>query len=593
MKELQYLNKFFLRYKWRLLLGILFVTASNYFGILIPQKIRDALDFVHSRIQDIKSGGLSPQNEDLQYTLLIFGLTVISYMVIKGVFMFLMRQTIIVTSRLIEYDMRKELYEHLQTLDTGYYKMSKTGDLMARISEDVSKVRNYLGPGILYGINLVSLFGMTIYAMFSVNAQLAIYTLIPLPILSLSIYYVSTLINHKSTFIQQQLSKLTSISQEVFSGIRVVKSYGKERQFNAYFQTESEEFKSRSMDLARVNAYFHPLMILLINLSTLIVLLVGGYQIGKGTITTGNIAEFIIYVNMLTWPVTSIGWIASIIQEAEASQARINQLLKQEATLPEGDLKLDQCKGNIRFDHVTFTYPDTGIKALDDISIEAKTGERIAIVGKTASGKSTLAELLLGMYLPDNGSITIDGINIRRIDKASLRQFIGYVPQDVFLFSDTVTHNIIFGASQKTQEDAAAFAEYASVKDDILRLPNQFDTVVGERGVTLSGGQKQRISIARALIKNPEIVILDDCLSAVDTETEQKILTYLNTALAGKTAIVITHRLTSLIDFDRIYLLENGQITEQGSHDALMSLNGAYYELYQKSLHQKEKAEII
>jgi ATP-binding cassette subfamily B protein len=334
-------------------------------------------------------------------------------------------------------------------------------------------------------------------------------------------------------------------------------------------------------------------MILLINLSTLIVLLVGGYQVGKGTITTGNIAEFIIYVNMLTWPVTSIGWIASIVQEAEASQARINQLLTQQPTLPEGDLNLDQCHGSIRFDHVSFTYPDTGIEALKDISLEAKTGERIAIVGKTASGKSTIAELLLGMYLPDTGEITIDGINVRNIDKASLRHFIGYVPQDVFLFSDSVTNNIIFGAPDKHEEDAAVFAEYASVKEDILRLPQQFETVVGERGVTLSGGQKQRISIARALIRNPEIVILDDCLSAVDTETEQKILSYLNTALSGKTAIVITHRLTSLIDFDRIYLLEQGKITEQGSHEQLMALNGAYYDLYQKSLHQKEKVEII
>ncbi|MBK8109188.1 MAG: ABC transporter ATP-binding protein [Saprospiraceae bacterium] len=588
MKELQYLNKFFIRYKWRLLLGILFVTASNYFGILIPQKIRDALDFVHGKVFEIKNEGLQANDDQLQKTLLIFGLTVISFMIIKGIFMFLMRQTIIVTSRLIEYDMRKEVYDHLQTLDTAYYKMSKTGDLMARISEDVSKVRNYLGPGILYGINLISLFAMTIYAMFSVNSQLAIYTLIPLPILSLSIYYVSSLINEKSTVIQQQLSKLTSISQEVFSGIRVVKSYGKEDQFNEYFASESEDFKAKSMNLAKINAYFFPLMILLINLSTLIVLLVGGFQVGKGGVTAGNIAEFIIYVKMLTWPVTSIGWIASIIQEAEASQARINQLLAVKPGLPTGNINLKNCVGDIKFDNVSFTYPDTGIQALKNINLDIKSGERVAIVGRTASGKSTLAELLLGMYLPGSGHISIDGNDLRDINKKDLRNFIGYVPQDVFLFSDTVTHNITFGNPAKDQEEAALFAEHASVKEDILRLPQQFDTIVGERGVTLSGGQKQRISIARALIKGPEIVILDDCLSAVDTETEQRILNYLNTALAGKTAIIITHRLSSLADFDRIYFLDHGQIIEQGSHEELMAMNGAYTELYQKSQHNNE-----
>ncbi|MBP9193096.1 MAG: ABC transporter ATP-binding protein, partial [Saprospiraceae bacterium] len=537
---------------------------------------------------EIKNEGLPANDEQLQKTLLIFGLTVISFMIIKGIFMFLMRQTIIVTSRLIEYDMRKEVYDHLQILDTAYYKMSKTGDLMARISEDVSKVRNYLGPGILYGINLISLFTMTIYAMFSVNAQLAVYTLIPLPILSLSIYYVSSLINEKSTVIQQQLSKLTSISQEVFSGIRVVKSYGKEDQFNEYFASESEDFKAKSMNLAKINAYFFPLMILLINLSTLIVLLVGGYQVGKGGVTAGNIAEFIIYVNMLTWPVTSIGWIASIIQEAEASQARINQLLAVKPGLPTGNINLKNCVGDIRFDNVSFTYPDTGIQALKNINLHIKSGERVAIVGKTASGKSTLAELLLGMYLPVSGTISIDGHELKDINKSDLRNFIGYVPQDVFLFSDTVTHNITFGNPDKNQEEAALFAEHASVKEDILRLPQQFDTIVGERGVTLSGGQKQRISIARALIKGPEIVILDDCLSAVDTETEQRILNYLNTALAGKTAIIITHRLSSLTDFDRIYLLDHGQIIEQGSHEELMTMNGAYTELYQKSQHNNE-----
>ncbi|MBK8700827.1 MAG: ABC transporter ATP-binding protein [Saprospiraceae bacterium] len=595
MKELQYLNKFFLKYKWRLLLGIAFVTASNYFGILIPQKIRDALDFVQSKVQESKSTTTvaGQLGETLSNTLLFFGLTVITYMVIKGLFMFLMRQTIIVTSRLIEYDMRKELYDHLQTLDTAFYKTSRTGDLMARISEDVSKVRNYLGPGILYGINLISLFAMTIYAMFSVNPTLAIYTLIPLPVLSLSIYYVSSLINEKSTIIQQQMSRLTSISQEVFSGIRVIKSYGKEANFNDYFREESETFKEKSMDLARVNAYFFPLMVLLINLSTLIVLLVGGHQVGNGTITTGNIAEFIIYVNMLTWPVTSIGWIASIIQEAEASQARINQILQTQPGISTKGDKVKNLRGDIVFDHVSFEYTDTAIQALEDLNLKVKAGEKIAIVGRTASGKSTIAELLLGMYEVSKGRILIDGLNINQINKADLRSKIGYVPQDVFLFSDTVSHNITFGVQGKTKEDIEIYADYAAVKEDIMRLPNQFETIVGERGVTLSGGQKQRISIARAFIKNPDIVILDDCLSAVDTETEQRILAYLNESLEGKTAIIITHRVTNLLDFDRIYILDGGRIVEEGSHDELLAMNGYYTDLYNKSKHQGDTPELV
>jgi ATP-binding cassette, subfamily B, multidrug efflux pump len=587
LKNLLYLNKFFIKYKWRLLLGVLFVSLSNYFGILIPQKIREALDFAQKEVLIAKNSGTAIHDahlETLNSSLIKFAIIVVGFMVLKGVFMFLMRQTIIVNSRLIEYDMRKELFDHMQSLDTAYFKRNRTGDLMARITEDVNKVRNYLGPGILYGINLLSLFVFTIYAMFSVNAKLAIFTLIPLPFLSLSIYYVSSLINKKSTDIQQQLSKLTSISQEVFSGIRVIKSYGKEEPFNEYFAQENSTFRKKNIDLGKVNAYFFPLMILLINISTLIVLIVGSFYIADGSVSPGNIAEFIIYVNMLTWPVTSIGWIASIIQEAEASQARLNELLASKNELHVGQHIFKEIKGQIVFDKVNFTYPDSGIEAMKNVSFTIQPGERVAFVGRTASGKSTIAELLLGMYDIHSGTISIDGIDIKEVDRASLRKRIGYVPQDVFLFSDTVANNIAFGTDITDVETIDKYAEFAAVKDDILRLPEQYATVVGERGVSLSGGQKQRISIARAFIKQPDLVILDDCLSAVDTETENSILQYLNVALQNKTSIVITHRVTSLVNFDKIFVIEDGTIIESGTHDTLIDHDGYYAELYQKNM---------
>lgn len=568
----------------------MFVSLSNYFGILIPQKIRQALDFVQVQVEQNKSGFETATGipDELSYTLFIFGVTVIGFMILKGIFMFLMRQTIIVTSRLIEYDMRKEIFAKLETLDASFYKGSRTGDIMARISEDVSKVRNYLGPGILYGINLFSLFSITIIAMISVNPELALYTLIPLPFLSLSIYYVSNLINKKSTVIQGQVSKLTSIAQEVFSGIRVVKSYGKEAQFNQYFKEESETFKTLSLDLAKVNSYFFPLMILLVNLSTLIVLYLGGIKVGNEQLSAGTIAEFIIYVNMLTWPVTSIGWIVSIIQEAEASQQRINELLVTNSEIISGGERLKQIKGLIEFENVNFIYNDSEIHALKNINLKINAGDRIAVVGRTASGKSTFAELLLRIYDVNSGVIKIDGKPIESLNKEDLRVRIGYVPQDVFLFSDTVSNNISFGHENSNQQEIEMFAGYASVKEDILKLPEGFNTIVGERGVTLSGGQKQRVSIARALIKQPDVIILDDCLSAVDTETEHRIIQYLNTAMKDKTSIVITHRISGLFDFDKIIVLDNGEIAEMGSHEELLKQNGIYSELYQNSMMSEE-----
>lgn len=580
MHNLKYLNKYLWRYKWYLLSGTVFVVLSNYFGILIPQKIGDALDFVKEKITSYKAlEGVEKTTmyDELSEVLLIFGATVIGFIILKGILMYLMRQTIIVTSRLIEYDLRKDIFEHLETLDTSFSRMHKTGDLMARITEDVSKVRNYLGPGILYGINLVSLFSMTIYAMFKVNTELAFYTLLPLPFLSYSIYWVSSRINLKSSIIQKQLGRLTSIAQETYSGIRVIKSYGKEKEFNAYFMNESEDFRVKSMDLVRINSLFFPLMILLINISTILVLIIGGHKVANGTISYGNVAEFIIYVNMLTWPVTAIGWIASVIQQAEASQARINELLDTKAKLVTGDVIPDPIKGHILLREVSFVYPDTGIKAIDTLSFEIQPGEKVAVIGKTASGKSTLAELLLRMYDPTEGEVLIDGVNLKEHNIDNLRQKIGYVPQDVFLFSDSVSNNISFGVGEVSEDLVAEMAANAAVKEDILKLPKGFETLVGERGVTLSGGQKQRVSIARAFIKNPDIVILDDCLSAVDTETEQQILGYINTVCKNKTTIVITHRISGIFDFDRILVMEGGKVVENGSPSELANNPESYY----------------
>ena len=585
MQHLSVLRKFFLKYKYHLLLGIVFVAAGNYFRAWQPQVIREALDYVLEQLKayQVADGpGKEAIRSTLNAALFRFGGLVVILALAMGIFMYFMRQTIIVMSRLIEYDQRKEIYDHYQQLDKGFYRRNSTGDMMARITEDVNKVRMYLGPALLYGINLVTLFVMVIYAMLKVDVRLTLYSLLPLPILSLSIYYVSRMIERRSQSIQAKLSQLTAIVQEVFSGIRVVKSYTQEKAFGAHFKRESEEYKLKNMSLALVEAMFVPLMMVLIGLSTILVIFVGGLQVFEGTITTGNIAEFVIYINMLTWPVTSIGWIASIVQQANVSQGRINEFLHTESAIQNTGKIKNRLKGRLTFDHVTFTYPDSGIKAIDNLSFEVEPGQKVAIIGRTASGKSTIADLVLRMYEPTSGKILIDGIPLKEYDLATLRESIAYVPQDVFLFSDTIEANIRFGSQTASRAEVEQYARHAAVYDDIMGLPEGFDTRIGERGITLSGGQKQRISIARALIKHPEFVILDDCLSAVDTHTEHTIIDFLNKELHNKTALIITHRILGMLDYDLILVVDHGRLVEQGTHDQLIAHQGHYYELWQQ-----------
>jgi len=586
VKELFVLNKYFVKYKWHFLFGIVFVALSNYFRVLQPQMIREALDLVMENITLYRQlDGFALQAElysILGYTLLVFGGLVLVLALIMGLFMYFMRQTIIVMSRLIEYDMRKELFNHYERLDLAFYKKNNTGDLMSRITEDVNKVRMYLGPAVLYFINLVTLFVFVIYSMLQVSVELSMYVLAPLPFLSLSIYYVSSLINKRSTIIQQQLATLNSTSQEVYSGIRVVKSYVQEKPMSRFFAGQSQNYMDKSMDLAKINALFFPLMMLLVGVSTILTVYIGGLQVVKGTVTPGNIAEFVIYVNMLTWPVTAIGWIASIIQQAAASQKRINEFLNTNPAIVSPKTEAKAIKGNVAFEEVTFVYPDTGIKALEKVSFSLKPGEKMAIIGRTGSGKTTIADLLLRMYDVSEGQITIDGVDIRQKDLFSLRRQIGYVPQDIFLFSNTISKNIAFGKKEAEQAEIEQFTKYAAVYDDIKGLSEGFDTLVGERGVTLSGGQKQRVSIARALIKKPDIIILDDCLSAVDTNTEAQILGYFKESLQDKTTIIITHRIYAHLRFDKIIVLDEGKVVEAGNHEALLANKGYYFDLYEK-----------
>jgi ATP-binding cassette subfamily B protein len=605
MQHLAYLNKFFWNYRWRFLLGIVFVGLANWFRVWQPKVIRDALDTVVEQVRHYKeTGGIAAHPEafeELGNQIAWFGAAVIALAIMMGLFMFFMRQTIIVMSRLIEYDIRKEIFAHYETLDLAFYKRNSTGDLMSRISEDVSKVRMFLGPAILYGLDLSFLFVLAISSMLRVSVPLTLWSLLPLPFLSISIYWVSTVINKRSEKIQRQLSKLTSTAQEVYSGIRVVKSYGQEAAMGRYFAEESELYRQKSLGLIRIDAFFFPLMLLMVGASTIITVYVGGLQVVKGNITAGNIAEFVIYINMLTWPVTAIGWIASLTQQAAASQKRINEFLHTKPTItnPASNGQAANAlaetvtdsgqtpatsvyQGHVVFENVGFVYPDTGIRALERVSFEIKPGQKLAIIGRTGAGKTTIADLLVRMYDVSEGRILLDGKDLREHDLFMLRRRIGYVPQDVFLFSDTVLGNISFGKEGLTREEAEFYAKRAAVHDDIVSLPKGYESLVGERGVTLSGGQKQRVSIARAFAKQPDIILLDDCLSAVDTHTESRILGYLDQALSDKTAIIITHRIYSMLKFDKIIVLEDHQIVEEGTHEELIRLGGYYAEMYEK-----------
>lgn len=593
MKELSYLNKYLLKYKFRLLLGLLFIIISNVFAIIPAQIVRRSINLVEENIALFRVyEGLELQ--DLIYdifagSILVYGVAILVLALLKGFFTFLTRQTVIVVSRFIEFDLKNEVYEHYQSLPTSFYRRNNTGDLMARISEDVSKVRMYLGPGIMYGLNLFTLFAILIPYMFSVNVRLTLYTLIPLPILSLSIYYVNNIINRRSEEIQRSLSELSTYVQEAFSGIRVIKSFVREEDSANTFVDASNDYKDKSIKLAFVNALFIPLIVALIGLSSVITVFIGGAEVIKGAISPGVIAEFIIYVNMLTWPVTSLGWITSIIQRAAASQKRINEFLHTKNDILPGEVE-KEIKGDVALKNVSFVYPDSGIQALRNISFDVKAGQSIAIVGTTGAGKSTIANVIPRMYDIQEGTITIDGVNIKDYDLHTLRSQIGYVPQDVFLFSDTIYNNITFGSVGITEQQVKEAAYNADLKNTIEDFPEGFGTKLGERGITLSGGQKQRVSIARAIARDPKILVLDDCLSAVDTKTENTILTSLKDIMRGRTTIIISHRVSSAKLADKIVVLDDGEIVEEGTNESLLSRDGFYKNLYDKQM-QADEAE--
>ncbi len=597
MKALFALNKYFWKYRWRLALGVLFVVISNGFAIYPVQVIRTAFDTVLEAVKTYAwFEGSSIQAtffQDLTTILIYFAALVLALAMLKGFFLFLTRMTIIVMSRLIEYDLKNEIFEQYEQLSLSFYKQNNTGDLMNRISEDVSRVRMYFGPAIMYTINLIVLFTLVISTMIRVNPLLTLYVLTPLPLLSISIYYVSHLINKKSERVQRQLSVLSTFVQESFSGIRVIKAYNQQSSKDAFFEQELEDYKNKTLSLVKVNAIFLPMMILLIGLSTILTIFIGGRLAIAGEITMGNIAEFVIYVNMLTWPVASLGWVTSLVQRAAASQQRINEFLDEQPDIQNQSETRRDIQGKITFDRVGFTYTDSGIEALKDISFELNPGESLAIMGRTGSGKSTLAGLINRLYDVEQGEIRIDDVPVKEHHLTDLRHAIGAVPQDVFLFSETIGNNISFGdpKGQVPKDRVEWAAKQALVHDNIMGFPQQYETEVGERGITLSGGQKQRISIARALIAEPSILVFDDCLSAVDTETEKKILTNLKEVMKGKTAMIITHRVSAASQCDRVLVLDDGKIIESGNHEDLLKQEGFYAELYQKQLLEgQEKA---
>lgn len=594
MKDLGYLNKYLLKYKFHLIFGALFIIIANFFAIVPAVIVRYAFDILQRSYGIFSSfEGFELQENTIGIigsSIIILAILILVSALLRGVFLFFMRQTIIVMSRHIEYDLKNEIYEHYQTLPLSFYRKNNTGDLMARISEDVSKVRMYIGPAIMYGINLFTLFLMVIPYMITINPTLTLYSLLPLPVLSLSIYFVSNIINKRSTEIQESLSGLSTYVQEAFSGIRVIKAFVREEEVAKNFETESIEYRDRSLKLAFVQALFMPLIMGLIGLSVILTVWVGSIQVFNGEVSTGNIAEFIIYVNMLTWPVTALGWITSIIQRAAASQKRINEFLDTKTDIVSEKNIEREIDGHIIFDDVSFTYPDSGIQALKNVSFDVRPGESIAIVGTTGSGKSTIANMVCRLYDIDSGQLLVDNVGVKEYNISSLRSQIGYVPQDVFLFSDTIENNIAFGNRAMSKEEIEKAAEDADLLNNIKDFKNGFQTRLGERGITLSGGQKQRVSIARAIAREPKILIMDDALSAVDTKTENAILNAMQRIMQGRTSIIISHRVSSAKLADKVVMLDDGKVVEQGTHDELLRKGGAYKELHDKQLAGEEVA---
>ena len=592
MGALGHLNKYFWKYKWHLFLGIFFTFCSNFFGVVPAQLVRYALDLVTETIDVyFLFKGFALQSvfyEVFASTLFYYGGLIVLMAFIKGIFLFLIRQTLIVMSRHIEYEMKNEIYAHYQTLPLSFYRKQNTGDLMARISEDVSKVRMYVGPSIMYGFNLITVFALVIYYMAKVNVTLMWYVLLPLPILSLSIYYVNSIVMKKSEEIQAGLSSISTLAQEAFSGIRVLKSFVREYHSGQQFAEASINYRKKSLDLVKVDALFTPLISLLVGFSTLLVVYIGSKEVMAGEITVGNITEFIMYVFMLTWPVTALGWTSSQIQRAAASQKRINEFLQAHSELEMGQQISKPISGNWEFKNVSFTYPGSDREILKQITFEIKSGESVALLGTTGSGKSSLAQLMARFYDPSSGDLLLDGVSLKDWDIKHVRKALAHVPQDVFLFSSTIAENISFGQDGMSTEQIMQAAKMTDVYENIMEFPGQFETILGERGVTLSGGQKQRVSIARALAKNPSMLILDDCLSAVDTHTEHKILNNLKKIMVGKTSLIISHRVSSAKLANRIMVLQDGQIVETGNHAQLMKRKGYYYELYQNQLNEEE-----
>lgn len=587
MSALFYLNKYLARYKWHLLLGSLFLLLKNIFQIETPLVVEEVIN----EITVISEGGVMENLDSLMVLGLLAAGKFILLAIISGFFLFLTRQTIIIMSRLIEYDLKNEIYKHYQKLSFNFYKKNATGDLMNRISEDVSQVRMYLGPGIMYTVDLFFLFGLLLYRMLSTNPELTLYVLLPLPLMSLLIYFVSSKLNRQSASVQKSQSRLSTIVQESFSGIRLIKSYAKEKEAEKRFDQEAHRYKDESMGLALTNSFFMPTIILLIGISTILTIYIGGIQAQQGQIKPGEIAEFVIYVNMLTWPFASLGWVTSIIQRAAASQERINEFLKEKPDIVSHTEEPLTFEKHIVFKEVGMTYQNTGVTALKEISFELPKGKTVGIIGRTGSGKSSLAYLIMRLLDPTAGSILVDGHDLKTLNLSAWRDKIGYVPQEHFLFSDSIKNNILFGLDADAESDTLPpelearmikAAQDAGIHDSILTFPEGYETLLGERGINLSGGQKQRVSIARALMKNPEILVLDDCLSAVDNETEEHILQALKKGLVDKTAFIISHRISSIKYADTILVVENGRIVESGTHEALLASRGVYAEIHHK-----------